>query len=38
MCAGCLSLQVGYLLTRLLADHPGMNVPVVREIERFLFR
>mgnify|MGYP001810656353 CR=1 FL=1 len=30
--------QVGYLLTRLLADHPGMNVPVVREIERFMFR
>ena len=30
--------QVGYLLTRLLAEHPGMNVPVVREIERFMFR
>ncbi|EFN54473.1 hypothetical protein CHLNCDRAFT_52919 [Chlorella variabilis] len=29
---------VGYLLTRLLAEHPGMNVPVVREIERFMFR
>lgn len=30
--------QVGYLLTRLLAEHPGMGVPVVREIERFIFR
>ena len=33
-----LPLQVGYLLSRLLSDHPGMNVPVVREIERFMFR
>ncbi|KAL4421400.1 hypothetical protein ABPG75_010691 [Micractinium tetrahymenae] len=33
-----LASKVGYLLTRLLADHPGMNVPVVREIERFMFR
>ena len=31
-------LQVGYLLTRLLAEHPGMSVPVVREVERFMFR
>lgn len=30
--------QVGYLLTRLLAEHPGMSVPVVREVERFMFR
>jgi hypothetical protein len=29
---------VGYLLTRLLAEHPGMNLVVVREIERFMFR
>ena len=31
-------MQVGYLLSRLLADHPGMATPVVREVERFMFR
>lgn len=33
-----LASKVGYLLTRLLAEHPGMSVPVVREVERFMFR
>jgi hypothetical protein len=31
-------VQVGYLLTRLLAEHPAMNLVVVREVERFMFR
>ncbi|GAB4813011.1 hypothetical protein N2152v2_000057 [Parachlorella kessleri] len=33
-----LASKVGYLLTRLLAEHPGMKSVVVREIERFVFR
>ncbi|KAI3423892.1 hypothetical protein D9Q98_009726 [Chlorella vulgaris] len=33
-----LASKVGYLLTKLLAEHPGMNVVVLREIERFMFR
>jgi ribosome biogenesis protein MAK21 len=33
-----LASKVGYLLTTLLAAHPGMKAVVVREVERFAFR
>ena len=33
-----LASKVGYLLTTLLASHPGMKAIVVREVERFAFR
>jgi len=33
-----LASKVGYLLTKLLAQHPAMKIVVVREVERFVFR
>lgn len=33
-----LASKVGYLLNRLLSNHPGMKLVVVREVERFVFR
>lgn len=33
-----LASKVGFLLSRLLTEHPMMKVVVVREVERFMFR
>jgi ribosome biogenesis protein MAK21 len=33
-----LASKVGYLLNRLLSNHPAMKLVVVREVERFVFR
>lgn len=30
--------QAGYLLARVLEDHPGMKLVAAREVERFVFR